>query len=106
MNITEDLKRFVDNENDLNSQKRKSDIIKSIEKSYALQKEEYKYTPLLKNIEKKFNLLAENKDIISQESYREIKKNIDSKYYILCVDGFYKSELSNIPPNISIKNYS
>lgn len=106
MNITEDLKRFIDNENDSNSQKRKSDVIKSIEKSYSLQKEEYKYTPLLKKIEKKFNLLPENKEIVSQKSYSEIKKNIDSEFYILCVDGFYKPELSNIPPNISIKNYS
>ena len=74
MNITEDLKRIVDNENDLNSKKRKNGVIKSIEKSYSLQKEEYKYTPLLKKIEKKFNLLAENKDITSQKSYSEIKK--------------------------------
>ena len=106
MNITEDLKRFVDEENDINSQKRKSDVIKSIDKSYSLQKEEYKYTPLLKKINKKFNLLAENKNIRSQKSYSEIKKSIDSKFYILCVDGFYKPELSNIPQNISIKNYS
>ena len=106
MNITEDLKRIVDSENDLNSKKRKNGVIKSIEKSYSLQKEEYKYTPLLKKIEKKFNLLAENKDITSQKSYSEIKKNIDSEFYIICVDGFYKPELSNIPPDISIKNFS
>ena len=83
MNITEDLKKFLDGEDDTKSQKRKSDVIKSIDKSYSLQKEEYKYTPLLKKINKRFNLFAENKNIRSQNSYSEIKKSIDSKFYIL-----------------------
>ena len=31
---------------------------------------------------------------------------VDSKFYLISVDGYFKSELSNIPPKVKIKKYS
>ena len=59
-----------------------------------------------KNLEKKFDLLKENKDQISQKSYEEVAKFVNSKFYLISVDGYFKSELSNIPPKVKIKKYS
>ena len=61
MNITKDLKKLVNKEEDINLKNKKIDILDSLDLTYSLQKEEYKYTPLLKNVEKKFDLLKENK---------------------------------------------
>ena len=61
MNITKDLKKLVNKEEDINLKNKKTDILDSLDLTYSLQKEEYKYTPLLKNVEKKFDLLKENK---------------------------------------------
>ena len=106
MNITKDLKKLVSKEEDINLKNKKTDILDSLDLTYSLQKEEYKYTPLLKNLEKKFDLLKENKDQISQKSYEEIIKFVNSKFYLISVDGYFKSELSNIPPKVKIKKYS
>ena len=106
MNITKDLKKLVSKEEDINLKNKKTDILDSLDLTYSLQKEEYKYTPLLKNLEKKFDLLKENKDQISQKSYEEVIKFVNSKFYLISVDGYFKSELSNIPPKVKIKKYS
>ena len=106
MNITKDLKKLVSKEEDINLKNKKTDILDSLDLTYSLQKEEYKYTPLLKNLEKKFDLLKENKDQISQKSYEEVAKFVNSKFYLISVDGYFKSELSNIPPKVKIKKYS
>ena len=106
MNITKDLKKLVSKEEDINLKNKKTDILDSLDLTYSLQKEEYKYTPLLKNVEKKFDLLKENKDQISQKSYEEVAKFVNSKFYLISVDGYFKSELSNIPPKVKIKKYS
>ncbi|GIR73071.1 MAG: hypothetical protein CM15mP75_5830 [Flammeovirgaceae bacterium] len=103
MNITKDLKKLVSKEEDINLKNKKTDILDSLDLTYSLQKEEYKYTPLLKNVEKKFDLLKENKDQISQKSYEEVAKFVNSKFYLISVDGYFKSELSNIPPKVKIK---
>ena len=52
MNITKDLKKLVSKEEDINLKNKKTDILDSLDLTYSLQKEEYKYTPLLKNLEK------------------------------------------------------
>ena len=106
MNITKDLKKLVSKEKDINLKNKKTDILDSLDLTYLLQKEEYKYTPLLKNVEKKFDLLKENKDQISQKSYEKVIKFVNSKFYLISVDGYFKSELSNIPPKVKIKKYS
>ena len=106
MNITKDLKKLVSKEEDINLKNKKTDILDSLDLTYSLQKEEYKYTPLLKNLEKKFDLLKENKDQISQKSYEKVIKFVNSKFYLISVDGYFKSELSNIPPKVKIKKYS
>ena len=72
MNITKDLKKLVSKEEDIILKNKKTDILDSLDLTYSLQKEEYKYTPLLKNVEKKFDLLKENIDQISQKSYEEV----------------------------------
>ena len=106
MNITKDLKKLVSKEEDINLKNKKTDILDSLDLTYSLQKEEYKYTPLLKNVEKKFDLLKENRDQISQKSYEEVAKFVNSKFYLISVDGYFKSELSNIHPRVKIKKYS
>ena len=106
MNITKDLKKLVSKEEDINLKNKKTDILNTLDLTFSLQKEEYKHTPLLKNLEKKFNLLSEKKDLISQNSYKEISNFVNSKFYLISVDGYFKSELSNIPPKIKIKKYS
>ena len=48
MNITKDLKKLVSKEEDINLKNKKTDILDSLDLTYSLQKEEYKYTPLSK----------------------------------------------------------
>ena len=43
MNITKDLKKLVSKEKDINLKNKKTDILDSLDLTYLLQKEEYKY---------------------------------------------------------------
>ena len=50
------------------------------------------------------NVLVSEKEISNY--YEEVAKFVNSKFYLISVDGYFKSELSNIPPKVKIKKYS
>ena len=69
-------------------------------------KEEYKYSPLLRKVSKKF-------DILKVDSYKEKKKNIDKKilnqyknqYSIITINGLFQKNESKIPSGISVNTF-
>ena len=69
-------------------------------------KEEYKYSPLLRKVSKKF-------DILKVDSYKVKKKNIDKKilnqyknqYSIITINGLFQKNESKIPSGISVNTF-
>ena len=84
---------------------KKSKVFKSINKALNYYKEEYKYTPLLKTLEKEF-------EILDSTSGKELKSDKYSKYLtdnkgyqIVIVNGNFQKKLSTIPKNINVNSF-
>ena len=98
------LKDSVEMENDIVTKEIKSNSLKNIAPSFKNYKEEYKYTPFLRRIERKFNSFNPSDDIKNHDEYRELISDVD-KYYIIIVNGTFLKQLSSLPVDIKISNY-
>ena len=98
------LKDSVEMENDIVTKEIKSNSLKNIAPSFKNYKEEYKYTPFLRRIERKFDSLYPSDDIKNHDEYRELISDVD-KYYIIIVNGTFLKQLSSLPVDIKISNY-
>ena len=76
---------------------KKTKVFNSLDNVLKTYKEEYKYSPLLRKVSKKF-------DILKVDSYKEKKKNIDKKilnqyknqYSIITINGLFQKNESKI----------
>ncbi len=100
---TVDLRKSISIEDDNIIKDIKSKSIDKLKLSYKKYKEEYKYTPLLRNIEKKFGSFNSSKNIKKVDSYKDLISTND-KYYIVTLNGTFIENLSKIPNGIDIKN--
>ena len=95
----------ISKEKDKDLRDKKSKVFKSINKALNYYKEEYKYTPLLKTLEKEFEILDST---LSKESnsnnYLKYLTNIKG-YQIVIIDGIYQKKLSSIPDDISVNSF-
>ena len=98
------LKDSVEMENDIVTKEIKSNSLKNIAPSFKNYKEEYKYTPFLRRIERKFDSFNPSDDIKNHDEYRELISDVD-KYYIIIVNGTFLKQLSSLPVDIKISNY-
>ena len=98
------LKDSVEMENDIATKEIKSNSLKNIAPSFKNYKEEYKYTPFLRRIERKFNSFNSSDDIKNHDEYRELISDVD-KYYIIIVNGTFLKQISSLPVDIKINNY-
>ena len=84
---------------------KKSKVFKSINNALNYYKEEYKYTPLLKTLEKEFEIFDST---LSKESnsnnYLKYLTNIKG-YQIVIINGIYQKKLSSIPDDISVNSF-
>ena len=70
------IKENIIKEKDKNLKKKKSKIFNNIDNAISKYKEEYKYTPLLKRLEKKFKILdKESLNLKNLRDYKSILKN-------------------------------
>ncbi len=94
-------------EKDRKLKKKKSKIFKNLGNAISKYKEEYKYTPLLKRLEKKFKILEkESINLKKIRDYKSILKNRKEKYLIVTINGNFNKELSTLPNNILVKKFS
>ena len=101
------IKENIIKEKDKNLKKKKSKIFNNIDNAISKYKEEYKYTPLLKRLEKKFKILdKESLNLKDLRDYKSILKNTKEKYLIVTINGNFKKELSTLPNNILVKKFS
>ena len=102
---TINLKKILSEEKDNNIKQIKNAAHEGLEKSLDSYKEEYKYTPLLRKIEKEFETLTPiNEPIQSLKTYSKyVPKN--DKYYILIINGSYQENLSNKPKEIQVVKF-
>ena len=101
------IKENIIKEKDKNLKKKKSKIFNNIDNAISKYKEEYKYTPLLKRLEKKFKILdKESLNLKNLRDYKSILKNRKEKYLIVTINGNIKKELSTLPNNILVKKFS
>ena len=101
------IEENVIREKDRRLKKKKSKIFKNIGNAISKYKEEYKYTPLLKRLEKKFKILdKESLNLKNLRDYKSILKNRKEKYLIVTINGNFKKELSTLPNNILVKKFS
>ena len=95
----------ISKEKDKDLRDKKSKVFKSINKALNYYKEEYKYTPLLKTLEKEFEILDST---LSKESnsnnYLKYLTNIKG-YQIVIINGIYQKKLSSIPNDISVNSF-
>ena len=85
---------------------KKTKVFNSLDNVLKTYKEEYKYSPLLRKVSKKF-------DILRVDSYKEKKKNIDKKilnqyknqYSIITINGLFQKNESKIPSGISVNTF-
>ena len=85
---------------------KKTKVFNSLDNVLKTYKEEYKYSPLLRKVSKKF-------DILKVDSYKEKKKNIDKKilnqyknqYSIITINGLFQKNQSKIPSGISVNTF-
>ncbi len=86
---------------------KKTKVFNSLDNVLKTYKEEYKYSPLLRKVSKKF-------DILKVDSYKEKKKNIDKKilnqyknqYSIITINGLFQKNKSKIPSGISVNTFN
>ena len=95
----------ISKEKDKTLRDKKSKVFKSINKALEYYKEEYKYTPLLKTLEKDF-------EILNLSQLKEIELDKYSKYLndikghkIVIINGIYQKKLSSIPKKINVNSY-
>ena len=101
------IEENVIREKDRRLKKKKSKIFKNIGNAISKYKEEYKYTPLLKRLEKKFKILEkESINLKKIRDYKSILKNRKEKYLIVTINGNFNKELSTLPNNILVKKFS
>ena len=85
---------------------KKTKVFNSLDNVLKTYTEEYKYSPLLRKVSKKF-------DILKVDSYKEKKKNIDKKilnqyknqYSIITINGLFQKNESKIPSGISVNTF-
>ena len=99
-----ELKDSVENENDLVTKEIKTKSLKNITPSFKNYREEYKHTPFIRRIKKKFSSFNPSSDIKNHEEYRELIPDSD-KYYIVIVNGSFLKQISSLPVEIEINNY-
>ena len=88
---------LISKEKDKALRDKKSKVFKSIKKALNYYKEEYKYTPLLKTLEKEFEILdSSSGKELNSEKYSEYL-NDNKGYRIVIVNGNFQKKLSTIP---------
>ena len=86
---------------------KKTKVFNSLDNVLKTYTEEYKYSPLLRKVSKKF-------DILKVDSYKEKKKNIDKKilnqyknqYSIITINGLFQKNESKIPSGINVNTFN
>jgi len=102
------IKDFINEESNSFLKKSRNNYLKKLgEKKFNI-KEEYKYTPLKQSIEKNFSLKFEIEKSISSNTEKKILPHIindNNVYQIITLDGKIINKFSNIPSEISFKNF-
>ena len=103
---TINLKKILSEEKDSKVREMNSSAYEGMASSLLNYKEEYKYTPLLRKIEKKFNSLSPEKSL--NKNIKDYKGLIpkSEKFYLFILNGNYQESLSNKPDNILVSKYS
>jgi len=100
------IKKNISKETNNTLKIKKTKVFNSLDDVLKKYKEEYKYSPLLRKVSKKF-------DILKVDSYKEKKKNIDQKilnqyknqYSIITINGLFQKNESKIPSGISVNTF-
>ncbi len=100
------IKKNISKETNSILKTKKTKVFNSLDNVLKTYKEEYKYSPLLRKVSKKF-------DILRVDSFKEKKKNIDKKilnqyknqYSIITINGLFQKNESKIPNGISVNTF-
>lgn len=100
------IKKNISKETNNTLKIKKTKVFDSLDDVLKTYKEEYKYSPLLRKVSEKF-------DILRVDSYKEKKKNIDKKilnqyknqYSIITINGLFQKNESKIPSGISVNTF-
>ncbi len=103
---TINLKKILSEEKDSKVREMKSSAYEGMAASLLRYKEEYKYTPLLRKIEKNFKSLTPEKSLNKNiEDYKGLIPKSE-KFYLFILNGNYEENLSNKPNEILVSKYS
>ena len=101
------IKKNISKETNNTLKIKKTKVFNSLDNVLKTYTEEYKYSPLLRKVSKKF-------DILKVDSYKEKKKNIDKKilnqyknqYSIITINGLFQKNESKIPSGINVNTFN
>lgn len=101
INITESLSR----EKDPKLKEIKNNIHSSLSSVFSRYKEEYKFTPFFRRIQKKYDSLSpESSKEIEPKNYEKILSSYDSLRLVI-VNGTFVNKLSNLPKGLNVSSY-
>jgi len=102
------IQKIINKENNPFLKKSRTNNFKKLREIKFNFREEYKYTPLKKNLEEKFDLSNENIFKSDSSLFKKIYPHLinnDKVFQIIIMNGEILKKFSNIPLNISFKNF-
>ena len=101
------IKENIHRESNTLLKDRKNKVYNSLENALSFYNEEYKFSPLLKKVSKRFDFL--NKSIESKIKLSlndDLLKKYKNQFSIITINGIFQKNISKIPNNLKVNKYS
>ena len=101
------IKENISRESNTLLKNRKNKVYSSLDNALSFYNEEYKFSPLLKKVSKKFDIL--NRSIgskIELSLNNNLLKKYKNQFSIVTINGIYQESLSKIPNGLNVKSYN
>ena len=101
------IKENISRESNTLLKNRKNKVYSSLDNALSFYNEEYKFSPLLKKVSKRFDFL--NRSINSKIELplnNNLLKKYKNQFSIVTISGIYKESLSKIPNGLQVKSYN
>mgnify|MGYP006098973379 CR=1 FL=1 len=101
------IKENISRESNTLLKNRKNKVYSSLDNALSFYNEEYKFSPLLKKVSKKFDILNRSIDSkIELPLNNNLLKKYKNQFSIVTISGIYKESLSKIPNGLQVKSYN
>ena len=101
------IKENINKESNTLLKNRKNKVYNSIKNALNLYNEEYKFSPLLKRVSKKFDILNSILNIDTKASFNnDLLKKYKKQFSIITINGIFQKNISKIPSGLQVNVYN